>query len=372
MFSYLEREVTIEYPARLSIFAVTAVRLGLAAKQDSAQRRQFSDALKTALSELRFQQSRVADLARWVEFREEMMSTPCSQLYCTIREDLALWRELMRQWKAARDDLGVKLAMDELRLYEKRVQGIEYLGQPTLEVDDIKNMLWDVNLRAPAEGLADDYPKSITVGQALTLGIVDLPWVRGYAWEDREVPMEPLEQLGSGPGEEGSAVCGASIHGGGGGSTAGGGTELDLRLNSAAGGSRSRCSTSRQERIQQLLGLTDASTKKQEEELEAERIRLESLAAEQRQRAHHVAADGMTQRLWISTQTFLPRWKHRFCGCEICSKLPLHYVGLRRENCGAAVDIVLCNDCYADHYADEDSVAHRMYSWFLVRDLITS
>jgi hypothetical protein len=367
MFAYLEREQSIEYPSRLGAFAVAAVRLGMHPHQNSAQRQYFIDCLRAAGRELRFSRTRIADLGRWVEFREEMLRTPCSVLRPTIREDLALWKEVMRSWQEARSDVAVRLALDELHIYERRVKGVEYIGQPSVEVADIRNMLWDVNLRAPDGTLSDDYPRTITMGQAMTLGIVDLPWVRGYAWEEREAPSEdPL-----GPTEEDqSAYCAPSSTHGDTTTTFGAG---DLaRLNSAAGGSRSRCSTSKQERIQQLLGLTDQSSRRQEDELEIERARLEVMAAEQRARAHEVAADGMTQRLWISTQTFLPRWKHRFCGCEMCAKLPLHHVGLRRENCGAAVDIVLCNDCFNAHYGAEDSVAHRMYTWFLVRDLITT
>jgi hypothetical protein len=302
-----------------------------------------------------------------------MMRTPCCELRQTLREDLLLWREVMLSWRAARDDMPVKLALDELSLYQQRVPGVEYLGQPTIALADIRNMLWDVDLRLPDDGggsSSDDLehlPRVITMGQAITLGIVDLPWVRGYAWEDREAPPPDDVPLGAEGGEdEGASMSGACCPPSSSHTLA---TDLG-RLNSTIGGSRSRCSTSRQERLQQLMGLTDQSNRRQIDELELERARLEVQAAELHSRAHQVAADGMTQRLWVSTETFRPRWKHRFCGCEMCTKLPVHHVGLRRENFGVAVDIVLCATCYHAHYADEDSVAYRMYTWFLVRDLV--
>ena len=193
MFAFLEHTQSVEYPSRLGTFAVMAVRLGLPPQQHSAQRQWFADRLRISGKELKFTRGRIADLGRWVEFREETMHTPCSMLRLTLREDLSIWREVIQSWQAQRLDVSTKLALDELGLYERRVKGVEYIGQPSLEADDIKNMLWDVNLRVPDGGLPEDYPRTITMSQAITLGIVDLAWVRGYAWEDRtEMPADEL------------------------------------------------------------------------------------------------------------------------------------------------------------------------------------
>ena len=110
--------------------------------------------------------------------------------------------------------------------------------------------------------------------------------------------------------------------------------------------------------------------RRQCEELENERLQLEAHVEAQRRRAFAVAADGMSQRLWMSTQLYQPRTEHKFRGCEVCNATPIHMVGLRRENAAVCDDIVLCEACYQEMFGEEGSIAHRMYQWYVVRDLI--
>ena len=87
-----------------------------------------------------------------------------------------------------------------------------------------------------------------------------------------------------------------------------------------------------------------------EEELRVKREARAEIERERRE-AWLVAAEGMSQRIWRPSLRFRPRQQHHFGGCELCSKTPVHYVGLARPNSGASQNIVLCRSCYEECYS---------------------
>lgn len=335
---------------------------------------------------LRKQRMVAERILSWVLFREKTLDTPCQQLRQTVRDDFAAWDDVFSQWFAAaagqaeRDasvlgSVGLmlfRLGQEELQAYRRRVPAVEYLGSPTLTLDDARNLYWEVDKqrRDIRSEMTETYMETLTFRQAMNLGFTEIPWVRGYSWEERVSGAE--DDL---PDDVASVSYTA-------GDTAAHGARAVVVASSSGNaspektGARSLCSVTRSERVQQLLGVlgVDDSMKRQMEELELERVQLEEAAEAQRRRAFLVAADGMSQRLWMSTNTFRPRWEHPFRGCEICNQTPIDHVGLKRENAAVSSDIVLCNRCFVDLYDEEASsgIPNRMYTWFRVADLIQS
>lgn len=104
------------------------------------------------------------------------------------------------------------LALGELEQLRLRVPAVECLGDRARQWtrDDVRNMFWEaadyVHLRKQKESneqgtsrapdslpfpetLSDDYLYSLTFQQAMNLGLTEIPWVRGYTWEERRRPL---------------------------------------------------------------------------------------------------------------------------------------------------------------------------------------
>ena len=338
----IHKELLEDHGLQFGEFGLIARSLGIPADTPHPRREIYDRRLRRAAHEARYLSARQAKLGQWTAFRVGTFDATCDSLRLTLRSDLKLWESLLKEWRTEREDVAIITAMEELRAIQSRVGGIEYLGSPDLELDDVSNMLWELNIPMP-EGLSADYTQSLTFSQVLTIGFVDLPWVKGYAWEDRAAIVEKEKEEATAQGvklanaddERRAALIQFSSRG--------------ARLAAAAA------------EKQQLEEQQKAAAIKAEEE---------RLAKLERQRAAAVAADSMTQRIWISELQYQARWEHRFGGCEYCNALPIHHVGLTHPCSGALNDIALCNTCYEDMYADEKSVAHRMYQWYVVGDLI--
>lgn len=364
-FSQYARLLGVVVPDAL----MTEFNIDKLSSQSFFQHAWFSNEMVALRQLINTQRGRYTKLLRWVQFRETVLNTPCHQLRLTIRDELETWEEVLAQLRH-RDPNGIEtdvmfdMALSELRSYKLRTRAIEFLGDPLLSRDDARNLFWEVGIANPPD-VTDDYLKTITFRQAMTLGLVDVPWVKGYSWECRTPPAEeeaPANDNTCAMRDEsgGVVITMSSID-----------KSTDVPRAPAAS---SYCSASKSDRIALLresIGGEDA-LKKQMEDLESDRIQLETLADEKRKKAFLVAVDGMSQRLWLSTATFRPRWEHRFRGCEYCNQCPIAQVGLRKENSGAVTDIVLCQQCFDDLYADEASIPHRMYDWYVVKDLIDS
>ncbi len=349
----IQVEIMKSHAANYGNFAVVARSLGLQPDCSHPSRGDYKKKIAVAMQKSRALLQRYDNISKWTTYRESTLHTPCAELRQTLRSDLKVWFQLLKQWlKDSPEELALVAAIHEWKSLYSRVGGVEMIGNPNIELDDLRNMFWELNLEFSefSKGVTADYAKTLTPAQCITLGIIDLPWVKGYVWEDRETQLEEeLQQLlqmaesaGAGPGAGTSAV--------------------DQR---------------RQELLQQISQpqmILQQKAREQEalrlaEEAEQRRVEEEKKLIERR-RAAQVAADQMTQRHWISTQPYQHRWQHQFTGCEYCTALPIHQVGLKKECSGALTDIALCQGCFNEMYSDPQSVSHRMYDWFVVRDLI--
>lgn len=435
------------------------------------QRDVVAAAMGRIYGQARAQRDRFERALSWVHFREGMLHSTCAALRPIIRDDLLTWEAILQQWRTPNQrccdtdvpgtassivrgqlkatgphveagsrkepldpehvDVMFERALMELTSYQRRVSSVEYLGRDDLTLDDVRNHFWEVGLAPPppltchevedvtsatdggstamtTNGVTEAYAQSITFRQALTLGLTEIPWVRGYSWEDRVTAAAMLLAQEEGEGDDKHSL--AAYSGVGARSPRGGAATADMfdavgsdsgrlspqqrtrsplqqlaasssnnPLNHQLSGrqspnakSRSVCSVARSERVLQMLGNhgVDDAVRQQLEELERERAVLEAADQALRRKAFSVAAHAMSQRLWLSTDLFRPHGEHRFAGCEYCADTHLAMVGLKRENSGAMQDIVVCASCYQDLYADELSIAHRMFQWLTVQELI--
>lgn len=423
--------------------------------------------LQRIYAHTRSQRDRFERALSWVRFRDNMLHSTCASLRPILRDDLSTWEMILQQWRMPNRcskpndampnsnntgdrslinnrqqrppdpdhvDFIFERALMELGRYQARISSVEYLGRPDLSLDDIRNLFWEVGLTPPVfasrdqedisdtnthsasasevvgqtfDGVTETYAQTITFRQALTLGLTEIPWVRGYSWEDRATAAIVEEED---EGDDKQSLGAYSGGGGGGGASArspkghhqqnheafdgvaSDSGRLSLRARSPVqpmGGtttsnplmsgrqspnpkSRSVCSVARSERVLQMLGNhgVDDTVRQQLEELERERASLEAADQALRRKAFAVAAHAMSQRLWLSTDLFRPHGEHQFAGCEYCADTHLAMVGLKRDNSGAVGDIVVCSACYQDLYSDELSIAHRMYQWLTVQELI--
>jgi hypothetical protein len=300
----------------------------------SFQQHWFDQMLRECSRKLAVERERLERFELWVTFREQMLDTPCVSLRSTLRRELETWEGLLRQWLSERSDVTAELALSELQRFKHRVPGVEYLGDPSMQVQDVKNMLWEVDKRL-LDDVPESYPQSITMRQAMNIGIVDIPWVRGFAWEDRSTTAESL-----------------------------GGSADSSREGSFE--------FTKSEKFQSfVVKPNDGEAMRQLLNAERDRELAVQLKEEERRKAHEIAANGMSHRIWMSTMPWRPRCTHRFGGCELCASVPIHRVGLHKERMGVCSDIVLCRSCYADVYAEEvNPLAFKSYTWYDVAELI--
>jgi hypothetical protein len=317
------------------------------------QRELYGRHLYAVNRELRFLRAREKQIAAWWTFKRAILDRPCSVIRETVRDDMARWRSIVNDWKDQRHDVPALLIEAELNSLQDRVRAVEFIGDPSLEVDDARNLFWEAGLKPP-EGVTPEYMQSITFGQAISLGIIDVHWVRGYTWEERPLDERARAATGDSSGARTTALHQSMSNAGLDGST----------TSTAPNGVDLRTVAERRADEEAIAAQQRLEATAHEATIEADKER-----AVKFDRAREVAAQGMTQRVWKRTEPRRPRWSHQFGGCELCASVPVHVVGLKKPNSGADADIALCQTCYDGEYKPV-AVLRNMYEWCSVADII--
>lgn len=293
------------------------------------QRRRYGQMIGAAQSELARQRTLLDLCQRWVRFEKLSIETPCSILRFVLRECLDSWsHRLATQMPecALRELLSANIES-----MGRNVKAAEFVGDPRTEAEDVRDMMWDaLSMHLPQGVDRRSYGASLTLGQIVALGISDLPWVRGFAWQDRSKHIVKRADIDI--------------------------TKMMAQFPALA--------TLRELSLDQVV---DTQAAIEAREAEDRRIRGEQqLAAEgeRRERMRKTALDALARRV------FLPAGKPRpFGSCEMCCSIHVHVVGLKKPGSAVMGDIALCQDCYLDVYEPNDTI-HKLYEWELVSSVV--
>lgn len=364
--------------------------------QHHPQRCAYYADIRYCRRELDLQYARHHWFAKFRLFRRDVHHRPCHEVACRFRMDIAEWQHYLTLLQDQRRDVASALALSDVADFSQHAPAVEYLGHHTMETDDLRNMFWEVGLPSLPEGIEpSSYPRSITVQQAIHLGLTRIPWVKGYVWEG-----------------QGSQRTASSLPGGGGAlmpfAHVQDGFERLAGAAAVPAGARNRDSrSSGADNVSQssrgggglLAALGEGGDSSSLVQAQLDHVAREDAVRHQQRRrqliprALTVAADGMTQHI-CSVQTLTdpnvkrpgPLYQRQWSGCELCAQLPIHHVGLKKhegrlssssaasgDGGGDGVasphpdDIVLCEACYQAEYAKR-MVIHVLYDWFNVRD----
>jgi hypothetical protein len=301
------------------------------------QRDAYRQLITVAHREISIQRTRSSDCRRWVGFRDAVVDRTCRDLRTTLRRDVAVWREALREWRAVRDDVCLRLVEGELDAMARRVRAVEFVGDPALEIEDVRNMLHEARDGAVAlpDGVSADFAASLTLGQIVRLGIADVAWVRGYAWEDRDSAGDAQVRRVLAEAEEHEAVALSVV-------ASAGVTSLDTRTF-------------------EVVTTEDADKA------------ADAAAANEAQRlsdAKTAAARAMSTRVWrVDGRGKVPPHKLQHGACELCAAILIHHLGMRKAGAPTCGNVALCQGCYEEVYAPNPTI-HRMYDWHLVSDLV--
>lgn len=227
----------------------------------------------------------------------------------------------------------------------RRVKAVEFVGAPTTEAEDIRDMMWDARSTHLPEGATREYGRTLTLGQIVSLGIADVPWVRGFAWQDR-------------------TSCVVSRQ------------EIDI--------TKMMAQFPELEAMRELSLELVVDTQKVIEAREAEQRRLElekkaTAEHERKMRVKKTATDALARRVWkplpkssvvsqkLHNQVLLSH--HPFGSCEICGSIHIHQVGLKKMGSAVIGDVAVCEDCYEEAYESIPTI-HKLYDWVAVRDVV--
>lgn len=228
----------------------------------------------------------------------------------------------------------------------RRVKAVEYVGAPSTEAEDIRDMLWDARSMHLPEGTNRDYGKTLTLGQIVSLGIAEIPWVRGFAWQDRtscvvsRADIDITKMMALYP-------------------------ELELM---------------RQLSLDKVIDTQKVIAERAREEKRLLREQRKQAEHERKMRVKRTATDALARRVWKaqpkSSEKNLPEnpnvilmQHHPFGSCEICSSIHVHQVGLKKLGSAVLGDIAVCENCYEEAYEGIPSI-HKLYEWVAVRDVV--
>eukprot|EP00759_Apiculatamorpha_spiralis_P046439 PhF_6_TR42820/c0_g1_i1/m.64829 len=271
--------------------------------------------LKTSLHELKNTESGWAVTSSWVRDIQRWKDTPCYVLANTFRDLVSAYEVLFEQQSRMGNGTSVHFndALSEYNSVMARVGAVERIGAETIEYEDIVSAFRHAGTPFPEGVDPETYHRGITFGQALSLGLLDVPWIRGYVWEEKELRLKPKKET---PLQTQHEHYDVDFH------------ELERRASTI-------CPYSNEEKLHRICAL-------------------------------------MSRRLWTVSDRYTTTHNRKFTGCEMCHKVHLQCCGFLKPGEAAVEDIVLCKNCYLEHYGNVESVLHRMYWWVDLKDVITT
>lgn len=223
-----------------------------------------------------------------------------------------------------------ELLQADIDCMRRRIKAVEFVGAPTTEAEDIRDMLWEARGHHLPQNTNRDYGKTLTLGQIVSLGIADVPWVRGFAWQDH-------------------TRCVVSKG------------DVDI--------------TKMMSVFPELESMRELSLEKvidTQRVINARIAEERRIQAEERQAAEHAkamrvkktAVDALGRRVWMPNGQ-----PHPFGSCEICCSIHIHQIGLKKPGAAVLGDIAVCERCYEEAFEGTPTI-HKLYDWCAVSDVV--